>query len=62
MSEFLGTELKDETIHKIAKHCTFENLKNVESFNLTVRIKSMNNSLPFKIMRVSYQEFKFEQI
>ena len=54
MSEFLGTELDDETVEKVAKHCTFDNLKNVKSFDLSVRIKSMNNAIPFKIMRVSY--------
>ena len=54
MSEFLGTDLDDETVEKIAKHCTFDNLKNVKSFDLSVRIKSMNNAIPFKIMRVSY--------
>jgi len=52
MSEFLGTELDDETVEKVAKHCTFDNLKNVKSFDLSVRIKQMNNAIPFKIMRL----------
>ena len=53
MSEFLGTDLDDATIQKIAKHCTFDNLKNVKSFDLSIRIKKFNDCLPFKIMRVS---------
>ena len=54
MSELLGTELDDETVEKIAKNCTFDNLKNVQSFDLSVRIKNMNNSIPFNLMRVSF--------
>ena len=53
MSEFLETDLDDATIEKIAKHCTFDNLKNVKSFDLSIRIKEFNDCLPFKIMRVS---------
>ena len=53
MSKFLETELNDETIQKIAQHCTFDNLKNVESFDLLLRLKQMDNSILFKIMRVS---------
>ena len=51
MSRFLETDLDEETIQKIAKHCTFDNLKNVKTFDLSV--KAMNNCLPFRIMRVS---------
>ena len=54
MSRFLETDLDEDTIRKIAKHCTFDNLKNVKSFDLSARIKAMNNCLPFRIMRVSY--------
>ena len=53
MSEFLGTDLDDPTIQKIAKHCTFDNLKNVKSFDLSIRIKEFNDCLPFKIIRNS---------
>ena len=53
MSRFLETDLDEDTIQKIAKHCTFDNLKNVKSFDLSARIKAMNNCLPFRIMRVS---------
>ena len=53
MSRFLETDLDEDTIKKIAKHCTFDNLKNVKTFDLSVRIKAMNNCLPFRIMRVS---------
>ena len=53
MSEFLGTDLDDETIQKIAKHCTFANLKNVKSFDLSIQMKEFNDCLPFKVMRVS---------
>ena len=54
MSRFLETDLDEGTIQKIAKHCTFDNLKNVKTFDLSVRIKAMNNCLPFRIMRVSH--------
>ena len=54
MSRFLETDLDEDTIQKIAKHCTFDNLKNVKTFDLSVRIKAMNNCLPFRIMRVSH--------
>ena len=53
MSKFLGTDLDDETIQKIAKHCTFANLKNVKSFDLSIQMKEFNDCLPFKVMRVS---------
>jgi len=52
MSRFLETDLDEGTIQKIAKHCTFDNLKNVKTFDLSVRIKAMNNCLPFRIMRL----------
>jgi len=52
MSKFLGTDLDDETIQKIAKHCTFANLKNVKSFDLSIQMKEFNDCLPFKIMRL----------
>ena len=55
MSKFLETELNDETIKKIAQHCTFDNLKNVESFDLMLRLKQMDNSIAFKIIRVSFK-------
>ena len=54
MSRFLETDLDEDTIQKIAKHCTFDNLKNVKTFDLSARMKAMNNCLPFKIMRVSH--------
>ena len=54
MSEFLEADLDEITIEKIANHCSFENLKNVKTFDLSARLKEADNSILFKIMRVSY--------
>ena len=34
MTEFLEADLDEITIEKIANHCSFENLKNVKTFDL----------------------------
>ena len=52
MSEFLGADLDEITIEKIANHCSFENLKNVKTFDLSARHKEADNSILFKIMRI----------
>ena len=57
MSDFLEADLDDATVQKIAKHCTFDNLKGVKSFDLSIRIKEFNDCLPFKLMRVSLSIF-----
>ena len=54
LSEFLETDLDEITIEKIANHCSFENLKNVRTFDLSARLKESDNSILLKIMRVSY--------
>ena len=61
LSEFLGADLDEITIEKIANHCSFENLKNVKTFDLSARLKESDNSIIFKIMRVSYFVLKILQ-
>jgi len=61
LSEFLGADLDEITIEKIANHCSFENLKNVKTFDLSARHKEADNSVLFKVMRVSYFLLKILQ-
>ena len=53
LSQFLETDLDGATVEKIAKHCSFANLKNVKTFDLSARLKESDNFIVFKIMRVS---------
>ena len=55
LSQFLDADIDGATIEKIAKHCSFANLKNVKTFDISARRKEAENFILFKVMRVSDQ-------